>query len=404
MTDRGQTSAKADSAAVGFASVVNGLAAYAIVVIVSRSYDDIGFASFSVAWSIWALAVAVLIFPLQNWIIWRATIDGGTGGLRRAWPRVLALIALVLAVLFVSGSTERLLPAGEAWPYVLVGIGASSALLGLGRGVLAARGSYRAVAWVIGSENLVRLAVVAGVVAAGLGPQPAALSLSAGLLVLVPFASRLRIDRPGETSKPIRVLAEFGTLAGATAFAQILIQFPPAFAEWLGESPATVSAIFATFAIGRAPILVLLALTTRMTEPLTRFLTDMRRDHVGTLDRALLWLLAGVVLAFVIGLTLGPAVVAWFFGDERSLSGSETALIAVGLTLAMAGIIAILVLLVLGASRRATIYWFAGVALAVALGSWGIGIPATFAIAEAVTIVASAVTTRALLRQRALSQ
>ena len=130
----------------------------------------------------------------------------------------------------------------------------------------------------------------------------------------------------------------------------------------------------------------------------------MRRDHVGTLDRALLWLLAGVVLAFVFGLTLGPTVVSWFFGDERSLSGSDTALIAVGLTLAMAGIIAILVLLVLGASRRATIYWFVGVALAVALGAWGIGIPAAFAIAEAVTIVAAAVTTRALLRHRALFQ
>ena len=399
MTDRGSENTRTDSAAIVFASVVNGLAAYAVVVVVSRAYDEVDFAAFSVAWSIWALAVALLVFPIQNWIIWRSTIDSGTAAVRRSLPRVIALVSLVLGVLFLAGSSSRLCPEGEIWPQVLLAIGASSAVLGFARGLLAGTGRYRAVAFIIGAENVIRLGVVALVVRSTPSPEAAALALSAGLIVLIPFVGQLRMDR-AVSPRPVRVVAELGSLAGATALAQTLVQFPPAYAEWLGESPATVSALFATFAIGRAPILILLALTTRLTEPLTRLLSRTSRDQVVVLRRALLWFGGVLIVTYLSGLTVGPDVVAWFFGEGRALSGSDTALVALGLGMAMGGVLAILVLLGLNASGLATVYWLAGVVCAVALGATGVGLPAAFVVGEALPTIAAVFTIRNLWRRR----
>jgi O-antigen/teichoic acid export membrane protein len=136
-----------------------------------------------------------------------------------------------------------------------------------------------------------------------------------------------------------------------------------------------------------------------MTEPLTRFVTDTTKNRMAILHRALLWLVAAVLLAFVTGLTVGPTVVSWFFGSDRALSALQTALVAFGLTLAMAGVIAILILLVLGASRRATLIWLLGVTVAVVLGVWGVGIPLAFALAETGTVCLAVVAIRAQLRR-----
>lgn len=399
MIKRVDRKATSEAVSLGVASVVNGLAAYAMVIFVSRTYDAVDFAAFSVAWSIWAVSVAVLIFPLQHWVIWRSALDSGTAGLRSALARIGLLVLVVLAILYALGSSSRLFPTFGQWPLVLVAIGASSALLGLVRGLLAAAGRYRSVAWVIGLENIIRAVFVIGVVRGGSGPDLAALSLCAGLLSVVPFLRHLRLDR-GKPTAPIHVLSELGSLAGATALAQVLVQFPPAFAEWLGESPATVSAIFATFALGRAPILVILALTTRLTHPLTEFLSDSERDHLGVLGKAVAWLLGAVVSAYVVGLTVGPTIVAWFFGEDRSLSNADTALVASGLTMAIGGVVAILVLLGLGASKQASLYWLGGVSGAIVLGVVGLGIPTAFFVGEAIPLVAATLAIKARLRQR----
>ena len=389
--------AKGDSFALTVASVVNGLAAYAIIVITSRFFGDRDFASFSVAWSVWAVSVALLVFPLQHWIIWRATSDGGVTAVRAAMPRILAISGVVIAGLYLSGASARLFPTGDAWPWILAAIGATSAALGLGRGLLAAHGLYERVAWVIGLENLIRLGVIAVVLNQGLGPQAAVLGVAAGVLAMAPFARSLELGR-AVSEGPVKVVVELAALAGATAVAQVLVQFPPAMAEWLGDPPERVAALFATFSLGRAPLLIMLALTTRLTEPLTRLLapTETAKDWV---SRAIVAIPAAGLTAGAVGYMIGPAVVAWLFGPGRALSRFETAAISTGLVLAMAGLVAILALMALRANGRAAGYWIAAFGLAVAMSFLGSGIPLAFLSGEILALGLSSVTLWRRLRQ-----
>ena len=382
--------ARRDSAALTVASVVNGIAAYATAVIASRGLDDLGFAAFSVSWSLWALSVALLVFPVQHWIIWRRARDGDTAAVRSALPKVLVVFAVVIVILFAAGNSERLFPVGSGWGLLLAVIGVSSALLGLGRGLLAAGGRYDSLAWVIGSENVLRLvAVTVAVVLLGREAQWAILGLSVGILALIPFSPKLRFTG-GESSVKVRVLAELGALAGATALAHAMVQFPPAAAEWLGESPERVSAIFATFSVGRAPFLVVLAVSARLTAPLTRFLSEPVVKLRRSLTRTMIGLVLATVLAGMLGYVVGPVIVAWFFGPSRALGGIETALVAAGLVMATAGVLITLALMVKRANRIAATFWAASVVVAILLAVYGVSVPVAFFAGEAMALVLSA--------------
>ena len=386
-------SASRDSAALTGASIVNGLAAYLAVVVASRGLSDVGFAAFSVSWSLWALGVAFLVFPIQHWVIWRSTQDGGTGVVRSSLPRILAIMAVLVIVMFAAGNSNRLFPSGEGWAWILALIGASSGVTGLGRGLLAARGRYDAVAWVIGLENVLRLgAITAGVVFFEASAQWSVLGLSVGPLALVPFAAQLRFS-PAASPQKVSVLSELGALAGATALAQVMVQFPPAAAEWLSEPPARVAAIFATFSLGRAPLLVMLAVSARLTAPLARLLSGS-----ATRVRTLLTKLAVVVLLSgfatgCLGYLVGPDIVAWFFGPGRALGSMETAMIATGLLLATASVVVSLALMTKRANRLAAGFWIVAVVVAFLLAILGIGVPAAFFLGE---ILATALSGTAL--------
>lgn len=289
--------------------------------------------------------------------------------------------------LFVLGSSPRLFPSRGPWGPILAAVGASSAVLGVGRGLLASKGSYLGVATVIGAENVLRLAVVVLLLVLSLGPTWIVASLAAGVLVLLPFVRRLRIE--GNAPSRVHVFSELGALAGATALAQVIVQFPPAFAEWLGEPPVVVAGLFATFSIGRAPLLVVLALSARITEPLTRMLQADQKHlrRAGTVfgfgALSLTFTAAGV------GYWAGPTVVAWFFGPTRALSQSATALVFAGLALAMVGLLLILALMAKKANWQAAVHWLIGLLLAVGLAVVGLGIPAAFLAAELAAVALS---------------
>ena len=384
-------SARRDSVALGVASVVNGVTAYAIVVVASRGLETPGFAAFSVAWSLWALSVALLVFPIQHWIIWRSAVDQGTSGVRSALPRVVGLIVVVMAALWWAGSSQRLFPTEGAWGPILAVIGATSALLGMGRGSLGAGNRYRDVAWVLGSENSLRLVALFAVLAVTVDAQIAVLTLAVGVLALVPFVRHLRLHAGGQ-SGDVNVLAELGALAGAMALAQVLVQFPPAFAEWLGESPEAVSAIFATFSLGRAPLLVILAVSARLTDPLTRFLSGPDARVRRTLARVIPVMAAVVAIAGLLGYLIGPQLVTWLFGPGRALGAGATALISAGLALASAGVVVTLGLMVKGSNRLAALYWLVALLVAVVSALLGVGVPMSFFIAEMLAVTAGTAT------------
>jgi O-antigen/teichoic acid export membrane protein len=208
---------------------------------------------------------------------------------------------------------------------------------------------------------------------------------------LVPFVSHLRLEAEGEPGE-VNVLAELGALAGAMALAQVLVQFPPAFAEWLGESPEVVSAIFATFSLGRAPLLVILAVSARLTDPLTRFMSGPVDQVRRTLARTMWVTAAAVAIAGLLGYLIGPQLVTWFFGPGRALGAGETAMISAGLALASAGVVVTLGLMVKGSNRLAAVYWLVALIIAVVSALLGIGVPMSFLIAELLAVALSATT------------
>jgi O-antigen/teichoic acid export membrane protein len=312
-------------------------------------------------------------------------LDGGTAGVRDALPRVLSLVVVVLGVLWLAGSSDRLFPSGRGWSLLLVLVGASSAMLGLGRGALAAEGRYGDVAWVLGGENVLRLLALVGVLLVTSEPQPAVLTLAVGVLVLLPFISHLRLGA-GEAAGEVRVLTELGALAGASAVAQTLVQFPPAFAEWLGEPPEMVAAIFATFSLGRAPLLVILAVSTRLMDPFTRFFERSAQEVRPLLRVALLGMAGGVVVTGVLSYLIGPEMVVLFFGPDRALDRVDTSLVGAGLALAAVGVLATLGLMAKGSNRLAVGYWLIALVMAIALATLGGGIPVAFFLAETAAV------------------
>jgi hypothetical protein len=385
LQDEGLSRGAGRSAGFVVAASANGLLAYGMAVAAGRMLDDAGFASFGVAWSLWALSVAVLIFPMQHWIAWRAVVDGGLGGVVAARRRVAGLLGCLVVVLAVIGLSDELFRAPGPWWLAMASIGVSSAVLGLGRGLLVARDRIGSVAMVIGLENVFRLALVVAALALGLGAVGAGVAIGSGALALLPFAKSLRVDEaPGDQ---IRVVGDLLSLAGAAALAQVLVQFAPIAVELTDAGAREVAAVFSTFALTRAPVLIALALSTQVTTPIAR------RVETGRLTErrlGLTMLVIGCVLTpagWILGKSVVPPIVAWFFGSGRSLPPSESAAVTAGMTLAVIGVFGIVGLLATGRARSALIVWLAATAAAISWAVWVGSVPQAFLAAEVIGFV-----------------
>ena len=65
-----------DTSALLVSTPVSGLLAYGYVAIGTRTYGAAPFAPVSVFWTIWAMASAVVAFPVQHWVIRTIEADG----------------------------------------------------------------------------------------------------------------------------------------------------------------------------------------------------------------------------------------------------------------------------------------------------------------------------------------
>lgn len=350
--------------------------------VAGRTLDDVGFASFGVAWSLWALSVAVLIFPVQHWIAWRAVVDGGLGGVLAARRKVGGLLGGMVLVLAMIGLSDELFRAPGPWWLAMASIGVSSAALGVGRGLLVARDRLGSVATVIGLENVVRLAFVMAALAVGLGAVGAGVAIGSGVLVLLPFVRALRVD--DAAGGEVRVLGDLLSLAGAAALAQVLVQFAPVAAELTDADAGEVAAVFSTFALTRAPVLIALALSTQLTTPITRWLGTGR---VTERQLGLTVLGIGSVLTpigWLVGRSVVPPLVVWFFGSGRSLAPADSAAVTAGMSLAVLGVFGIVGLLAVDRSGSALVVWSLAILVGASWAVWAGSIPQAFLVAELV--------------------
>lgn len=396
-----------ESGALLAGSVVNGVFAYVFVAVGTRAVGAEAFAPVAVLWALWALSAAVLTFPLQHWVIRQTAVDGHGGGVRAALPRILAWIAAVVAVLTLVAVVfrEPLFGAGSSpwWPALVAGTAAGSGYLGLVRGVLAGSGRYGAAAVVIGGENVVRVA--AGSIAVGIssGSLGLGVALLTGPLVTAAWPTALAPVEHRPAARPARAL--LGSAGVSLLLSQVVLNGGPPLLAALDGAEAEVTAFFTALALFRAPYLLALGLTVRITAPLTRLVEERR---YGDLARAV-WFgtgagVAAAAAAAGAGWAVGPWVIRALFGAGTDPPAGVAAGVAAGCTLALAALGLTVVLIARAGSVALTGSWAAAVgAGAAVIGLAGSAPPIervvlAFVAAEAVAVAAMAAAMQRWLR------
>lgn len=396
-----------ESGALLAGSVVNGVFAYVFVAIGTRSVGAEGFAPVAVLWAFWALSAAVLTFPLQHWVIRQMAVDGHAGGVRSAAPRILGWIASVVVVLTLVAAVFRspLFGAGSSpwWPVLVAGTAAGSGYLGMVRGVLAGSGRYGAAAIVIGGENVVRVGAV--LVAVAVTPHPVGLgvALLTGPLVAVARPTVLGLRSESPASRPPGGL--LGSAGMSLLLSQVILNGGPPLLAALGGTETEVTAFFAALALFRAPYLLALGLTVRITAPLTRLVEERRFDALARLVRlGTAAALGAAAVAAGAAWAAGPRVIRLLFGEGTDPSAGVAAGVAAGCTLALAGLGLTVVLIARAGSAALTGAWMAaavsgGAVLLLAGGSAAIErVVLAFVAAELVAVAAMAAAMERRLR------
>jgi hypothetical protein len=255
---------------------------------------------------------------------------------------------------------------------------------------------------VIGGENVLRVVAVA--VAAVVAPEPAALGIAllAGPLVGMLWPTVLAVRaRPASAAASGALL---GSAGASLLLAQIVLNGGPPLLAGIGGSEAEVTALFAALALFRAPYLLALGLTVRITAPLTRLVEDRRVAELARIVRlggVATFVAAGAAAA--LGWSVGPAVIRLLFGEGTDPGGVVAAAAAAGCTLALGALGLTVVLIARAGSVPLTASWM----LAVCCGSGALAasLPAiervvlAFIVAEAVAVAAMAVALERWLRR-----
>jgi O-antigen/teichoic acid export membrane protein len=328
------------SVALAAGSVVSGLLAYALFVLVTRGLGAVAAAPVSVLWTHWAFAGAAFTFPLQHWIT-RSVVAGHEGDVRRSAVRVAALVTSAAVVLGALAwlLRDRLFHRDDAWfPVMVVLVTLGAAAIGVVRGGLAGRGRFEAVAWSLVAENAVRCLLVGALLLAGVhDPVAHGLGLVAGSLVaLWPAAWRFAEVGAGES----RPLAFLGGAATGQLVGQGVLTGGPVLLALLGGSPGQVTAMFAALALFRAPYMVALGTLPQLTQRLTGHAVAGEVAAVRSLALRLAGLsIVAVPLAGAAGAALGPAVLRAVFGSTVDAGRVQAGLLAVGCTVAIVNLV-----------------------------------------------------------------
>lgn len=366
------------SAALVVGSAVSGLLAYVFFALVTRSLGAADAAPVSVLWTYWSFAAAGVTFPVQHWIV-RAVSAHGTEAV--VWQAFGPASTSVMAVSVVSGAVAWLLRdplfgSGDLiYPFLVLLVTLGSALMGLVRGMLLARGRLAAVGLALIGENALRC--LAAVVLMAFSVQLAAayaVALVSGQLVGLAWPSTFgptgRAGRrpAGEDEADVEGSSTWVGFLGGAGSAQLLSQAVltggPVVLALSGGSAAQVTALFAALALFRAPYTLTLGAIGPATGALTTMVVQGRRRALGGIRLGILGLTVLIAaVAVPLGEWVGPALVRLVFGPDVVLSATVGALVALGSAVALGN----LALMVMVMARNRT---------SIAVGSWALAVVA----------------------------
>ena len=361
-----------DSTYLAAGSAVAGLLAYVFFALASRSLGAERAAPISVLWSYWAVASAVLTFPVQHWIIRRFTSDKDESVVAAAMPSLFALVTVIAVITgFVAYLLRQELFGNETvvFPTIVAGITAGSFFMGIVRGVLSGRGRFLATAATLVTESGIRVLAAGGVAAAGGGAEAFAFTLVAGSVIGLAWAGTLRFARSSTASSGVRrSLALVSGLAGGSLIGQVALTGGPLVLAIAGGAPREVTSLFLALAVWRAPYLVALGVTPQITTILTHLAVEGPGSRVARVTRlTVLAVIGSAAAAAAAGATvLGPAL-RLAFGADVNMASVGLAGLGVGTMIALGNLILMLVLLAMGRSRVTTTAWIAAV---VTSGVW----------------------------------
>lgn len=376
VTPRGRPSAVRDTSALALGSLVSGLAAYAFIAIGTRAVGPEAFAAVSVLWTLWAMSAAVFTFPVQHWAIRTIEADRGEGGVRSALPG-LFWTSLAVGLLLGLGCWLMREPLfGDdriVFPLLAGIVPVGTVFMGLNRGVLSARRRFRSTALAIAGENLIRAtAALVATTASGLG-----LALVGGYAVGFFWPSSLRLARSGTPHTGSSPLVFMGGVAGGTLIGQIVLTSGPVILAVIGGTPTQVTGVFSALALFRAPYMIAIGVTPRLTAWLTRTVLESGQPAMRRFTYRTVIVAAGLAaVAGLLGGAIGPGLLRFVFGPDVALDATTTAIVASGSAVAISTLLLTLLMVAGGRTGPISTAWTVAALVGIAIIVTGIGSPA----------------------------
>ncbi len=352
-------------------SAIAGLAAYAYQFLGGQTLGTHDFAPVSFLLSIHFLVLIVILMPIEQLVIRRLTLDRTRIGLPRSvyW---LAAVVTATATLVAALGVERFLNGDHRFIFFTTLTVATHFLFVVARGHFAGWRRFRVYGTSSALASVARLGIALVITLIRPSASGFALGLILGPLVVAlwkPFRP-VAVDRPELDADARETIDDRGLLRGlvlAAASTQALLLSGPVVVGLLGGSPTEQSIAFAAFTLGRAPLVFGYNLLARVLPPFTEMAARGERDELRAWARGMAWAAVGLsAVAGLMGWFLGPWVTA-VFGEGFQATSLDSAVIAVGVIFAGAGLFVGQILVARGRSGSLALAWFGGLVGAIAM-------------------------------------
>ncbi|HSG80446.1 MAG TPA: hypothetical protein VLD62_12765 [Acidimicrobiia bacterium] len=376
------------------------IGAYLFQLIIGRALGPNDFAPITVLWTIQFLIATTVFIPIEQLTIRRLAVprpDRAPWGLYTA----VILVSAGAAVVFSAATLDRLFQGNAAYlPIVGVLVTVYGGFT-LGRGFLAGRRRFHEYGLSTFAESTLRLVLAVVLLLAGASTVGLAWTLVSGALVVWiwrPLAGERSEERARGARREARAGSTLAAFVTANASSQTIVAAGPLVVGFLGAPSKDVSIFFETFLLFRAPLTVAYNLVSRVLQPFARLVAEGQERvlRVWTVRLAVAGsLVAGV--AYVVGRSIGPDLVALLLGDEFRPDAGLAGYAAGGVVLATVALFSQQALIAMRATGRLAVVWvgaLAAAAIAIALtdGGESLRVARGFVIGEAFAFAGLTVT------------
>jgi O-antigen/teichoic acid export membrane protein len=311
------------------------------------------------------LTGTVALTPVEQYVAREAT--AGNRVLTRRSSAIVAVVALtaVAAGTFTAVTNDALFRSERGFVVLGVLIVVATAPLFVARGLAIGQRRFDLYGAMLALEGIGRLLVGGiGLLIVG-GPVGIAWGVALGPALGLLFPT-FRFERRATRPASERAGAFLAPYIGASGASQLLLAGAPLAVAALGAGPATISIVFVTFTLFRAPVTIVYLVQGRLLNLLVRLELGGEHRTIARIRRSIeLGGLATVTLAGVTGWLLGPSVVSLLYGEAFRPEAIVAALAATGV--AGAGTAQLLGQLLVAEGRTGVLARRWGVGLSVAV-------------------------------------